>query len=245
MVDRVQQRKIRHRLAVQVKEFSLLAPLAIVAILTSGAHPGVVNDGLRGNVTPRLDPVPTGTVAVVASGAPVDGEVAVIVQNGTAGPVNSVRVRGTAMPANGGPAISARTATLVPAVLAPGEYGLGVLDFRKDALAPDAEIAFDVTSAKAKSPTDPALLAVSDFRLSSPLTGSVAQRLDLTVTNPGTRAVRGPLTVTVMCFGESARPATVSTVASKRSRLAAGTSLRMSVPFASLCPSYQVGARAA
>jgi hypothetical protein len=230
---------------VKAKEFYLLAPLAIVAMLTSGAHAGVVNDGLGGNVTPRLDPAPTGTVAVVASGAPVDGKVAVIVQNGTAGPVDSVRVRGTATRADGGSATSARTATLVPAVLAPGAYGLGVLDFRKNALAPGAQIAFDVTSSKAKSPTDPALLAVGDFLLSAPLTGSVAQRLDLIVTNPGRRAVRGPLTVTVMCFGESARPVTVATVAVKRSRLGAGKSVPVSVPLASLCPTYQVGARAA
>jgi hypothetical protein len=89
------------------------------------------------------------------------------------------------------------------------------------------------------------VLAVGDFQLSAPLTGRVAQRLDLTVTNSGNRAVRGPLTVTVMCFGESARPVTVATVAVKRLRLAASRSVPASVPLTSLCPTYQVGARAA
>src|SRR6478735_8835844 len=75
--------------------------------------------GLAGDATPRLDPVPAGAVAVVASSALNCGRVAVIVQNGTDDPVNNVRVAATAARPDGGAVTSVGTAKLVPATLAP------------------------------------------------------------------------------------------------------------------------------
>ena len=200
---------------------------------------------LAGNVTPALGSPPPGKVAVGAAGAAVDGRVAAIVQNGTSAPVHNLRVSGTATRADGGAVTTATTGTVVPSTLAPGAYGLLVLDFRKQGVAPGAAVQFRVKSTGTPSSTDPRLLAVGGFQLSAPLTGPVAQRLDVSVTNPGTRAVRGPLRITVMCFDEAAKPVTVASTRVRRAKLAAGKSVHASVPLTSLCPTYQVGAQAA
>ena len=225
-------------------------PLAIVALLLTLA-PIDVSAGagsevaLAGNVVPALGAAPAGKVAVVAAGAAVDGRVAAIVQNATSAPVHNLRVSGTATRADGGAVTAATTGSVVPSTLAPGAYGLLVLDFAKVGVAPGASVHFRVKSTEAPSSTDPRLLTVGNLQLSAPLTGRVAQYLDVTVTNPGTRAVRGPLRITVMCFDEAAKPVTVASTRVRRAKLAAGKSVHASVPLTSLCPTYQVGAQAA
>jgi len=222
---------------------AVLATLGIGLVLTADPTAGAPDPGLAGNVVPRLDAVPTGTVGVAAAAAPVDGKVAIIVQNGTASPVDRVRVRGTTA-APDGAVVHSRTNTLVPAVLAPGAYGLAALDFKRDS-APGASVSLDVKSSRSKSAADRALLAVGAFDLSAPLAGPSAQRLDLTVINPRGAVVHGPFSVTVMCFTEAARPAVVATSELKLSRLGPGKSVAMSVPLEYVCPTYLVGARAA
>lgn len=219
---------------------ALLTLTPLVAATGAGAEAA-----LAGNVAPALGVAPAGKVAVVAEGAAVDARVAAIVQNGTSAPVHNLRVSGTATRADGGAVTTATTSSVVPSTLAPGAHGLLVLDFRKQGVAPGASVRFRVKSTGAPASTDPRLLAVGGFQLSAPLTGPVAQHLGVSVTNPGTRAVRGPLRITVMCFDEAARPVTVASTRVRRATLAAGKSVHASVPLTSLCPTYQVGAQAA
>jgi hypothetical protein len=213
------------------------------AVGASGAGAATSRAALSGDATPRLDPAPAGQVDVVASSAPNGGRVAVIVQNGTDDPVNNVRVDATAARPDGGAVTSARTATLVPATLAPGEYGLAVLDFRKEGVAIDSTVSFEVRSTKAASGTDPKLLEVGELTRSAPTTGKVAQTLTFTVANPSKRAVRGPVTATVMCFNEAGKPVNLSTAKVRKAGLGAGKDATVSIGLAELCPTALVGAR--
>ena len=199
---------------------------------------------LSGDATPSLEPVPAGQVGVVASSAPNGSRVAVIVQNGTGGPVDNVRVDATATRPDGGAVTSARTATLVPATLAPGAYGLAVLDFRKEGVAIDSSLSFKVRSTKAASGTDPKLLEVGALTRSAPTTGKVAQTLTFTVANPSKRAVRGPVTATVMCFNEAGKPVNLTAAKVRKAGLGAGRDATVSIGLAELCPTALVGARA-
>jgi hypothetical protein len=199
----------------------------------------------RGNVTPALDAVPSGTVAVVASSAPVLGRVAIVVQNGSAAPVRNVRVTALATRADGGRATKASTNDLIPSTLVPGAIALGVVEFAPRDVRTNPALTFQVKSSRARSSDAPNALDVRDLVLSPPLTGNVAQRLDLIVANTGSRAVRGPLLVRVVCFGESARPSEPFDRAVRASKLAAGGTRAVSVDLQDLCPTHLVAARGA
>jgi hypothetical protein len=196
-----------------------------------------------GNVTPTLDPVPAGEVGVVAASAPVDGRIAVVVQNGTTRAVRNVRVTALATRADGGRATRAVTRDVMPSTLGPGEIALGVVEFRRRDVRAGSVMTFEATSGRAPSTDDPAVLDVGSFELSAPLEGKVAQTLDLTVSNPGSRTVNGPIALRVMCFNEAGRPALAVDGAVKTAKLRAGGNARATVRMRELCPSYLVAAQ--
>jgi hypothetical protein len=198
---------------------------------------------LAGDATPRLDPATVGQVAIAASSAPNHGRVAVIVRNDTNAPVNNVRIDATATRPDGGAVTSASTSSVVPATLAPGAYGLAVLDFRKQGVAIDSVVAFKVRHTKAASGIDPKLLVVSGLGRSAPTAGKVAQTLTFTVANPTKRAARGPITATIMCFNEAGKPVNLTTARVRPTGLGAGKAASVSVGLAELCPTALVGAR--
>lgn len=200
--------------------------------------------GLSGDATPALDPGTPGEVSVVASSAANRGRVAVIVRNGTDGPVNNIRVDATAARPDGSAVTAASTAKVVPATLGPGDYGLAVLDFRKDGVAVDSTVSYKVRATEAASGTDPKLLEVGALTRGAPTTGKVAQTLTFTVANPSSRAVRGPVTATVMCFNEAGKPVNLSTARVRTAGLGAGRHATVSMGLAELCPTALVGARA-
>lgn len=196
----------------------------------------------RGNVEPALDPVTAGKVAVVASSAPVDGRVVVIVQNGTANTVRKVRVTALATRSDGGRATKVSTDDLLPSILTPNAIALGALEFRPGDVPPGATLSFEVKSGRAPTDDDPTALEVGSFVLSARLAGKVAQTLDVTVTNPSARTINGPLDVRVMCFGEARRPAFAVDTVAKKSKLARRASASTTVKLRQLCPSYLVAA---
>ena len=169
----------------------LLATVAWTWGSTDVATSVVPSGPPRGNVEPALDPVPAGKVAVVAPSAPVDGSVAVIVQNGTATPVRNVRVTGFTTTPDGSSATKSSTQSVLPSTLAPDEIALGVVQFRPSAIAADSTLSFRVASRHALSAKDPTALDVGSLVLSPPLTGDVAQLLGVTVTNPSSRDSQG------------------------------------------------------
>ena len=58
--------------------------------------------------------------------------------------------------------------------------------------------------------------------LSRPMEGPVAQQMAVTVANLGGKTYTGPVTVTVMCFGEARNPAFVATATVKKAKVASG-----------------------
>jgi hypothetical protein len=225
---------------------ALLVSLTVVTWTSAsmGVAASLVPSGApSGNVEPTLDPVPAGTVAVVASSAPVAGRVAVIVQNGTTAPVRSVRVTALATHADGSRATKLTTQSVLPSTLAPDAIALGVFKFRPSDLSAGVTLSYKVKSGRAPSGKDPTSLDVGSFVLSPPLVGDPAQTLDVTVTNPSSHAVKGPVEVRVTCFGESARPAVSVDAKSKKSKLAAHASAHVVVKLHELCPSYLVAAK--
>jgi hypothetical protein len=87
---------------------------------------------------------------------------------------------------------------------------------------------------------------VQDLKLSPPLTGNVAQALAMRVSNPQPRAVRGPLRIMVTCFNEARLPVnTVTRKLGSTRKLGKGQTIALTVPLATLCPTYLVGALAA
>jgi hypothetical protein len=215
-------------------------PMAVATSRATAAPPGLP---LAGNVIPQLD-ASDGKVAVVASSAAQNGKVAVVVANGTSTPVRRVVVDGLATRPDGGVVTHATTRVTVPAVLAPGAIALGALDFGKHRIPRGAAFTFRVRSGRASTPADAGLLEVRDLTLSPPLEGAVAQTLAGRVVNAGERLQRGPVRVTVMCFDEARRPVEATTEIVEVRKLAPGKSVRATVPFATLCPTYLVGARA-
>jgi hypothetical protein len=155
-----------------------------------------------------------------------------------------VVVTGLATRPDGGSVTHTTTRVTVPAVIEPGGIALAGLNFGKHGVPRGATITFRVTSRRAATPTDPALLEVRDLVLSAPHAGSVAQTLDGQVFNTGTRTLQGPVSVTATCFDEARRPVATTTEVVEVRRIAPGRSVRATVPFATLCPTYLVGARA-
>jgi len=194
------------------------------------------------NAEPALDPA-NGAVSVVAAGAPVDGRVAVIVENGTTGPVRDVEVTALAAKADGSRSTKVVTRSLLPSTLAPGAIALGLLAFDASAVDADSTLAYKVSSGRAGVSRDPTALEVGSLVLSAPLAGVVAQTLGLEVSNPTSRTIKGPISVRVMCFGEARRPALVVDRRIKRSKLEAGASVSATVKLHELCPSYLVAAK--
>jgi hypothetical protein len=198
----------------------------------------------RGNVVPTLDAVPSGTVGVAAASAPVEGRVAVLVQNAETRPVRFVRVTGTAMLPDGRSA-HATTADIVPSKLVPGAIGVGLLRFRPRHVRGNPTLAFRVKASRSRSDNARDALDVRDITLTAPLRGTIAQRLNLTVFNPGKHAVRGPARVRLVCFGESGRPTGGIDRVKAVHRLAAGAAVDVRINLRDLCPSYLLVARGA
>ena len=222
--------------------------LAVVGLLAPAAVAGAVDDGvtpaLTGNAPVSVDPVPPGEVAVVAASAPVRNRVAFVVENGTDAPVRVVRVTAVAERASGTQATRASTVDVVPVRLAPGERAIGQVRFPRDTIDLAPVLTWEVRSTRAPSDPDPTRLAVDDLELSPPLGAVVAQTLDLSVTNPHSRKVAGPLVVQVLCVNEAGRPAVLARTKVARGALRAGASVPVTVELRELCPSYVVGARA-
>ena len=218
--------------------------LTLVVVSASFVSIGAVAPAPNGNVTPVLDPT-NGQVAVVASSAPVDNRVAVVVQNGTSKPVRSVKVTAFATRPDGGLATRAVTDDLVPSTLAPGAIAIGAVDFRPRPIPSNAVVTFAVKSGRAPSSDAPTALDVGQFVLSPPKEGKVAQTLDVTLTNPGARTVRGPIDVVVVCFGESSRPTVPALSTMPKAKVRSRASTRATVKLRSLCPTYLVAAHGA
>lgn len=215
-------------------------------VVLSGAPGGAVTGaGLAGDATPTLSAGTPGDVSVVAQSAPNNGRVAVIVRNDTDGPVTNLRIDATATRADGGSVTSSHTAALVPATLAPGAFGLAVLDFREQGVQVDSVVSFVVRHTRATSGIDPLLLEVGGLTRSPPRSGKVAQTLTFTVANPSERARRGPVTATVMCFNEAGKPVNLTRARVRRAGLRAGAGASVHVDLPELCPTALVGARAA
>jgi hypothetical protein len=155
-----------------------------------------------------------------------------------------VRIVGTATTSDGGAVTQARTAVTVPAALAPGAIALAALHFARG-VAPNATMAYQVRSTRARTAVDPGALTVGNLQLSAPLTGAVAQKLTVTITNPSNRVVRGRIRIAVMCFDEARKPSTASTTVVNPGRLRPGAGTAASVPLTTLCPTYLVGAERA
>ena len=214
--------------------------MALAFVPTTGA--GAATTGpIAGNVEPALDTVDPGTVGVAASGAPLRGVVPVVVQNRKPATVTHVRISARAVDGDGRTVARATTRTVVPEVLDPGALGLARVDFGDPLLPLGVSYKFVVTSKRGGS-ASPVTLEPTGFRLSPPMTGRVAQTLNVTLRNPTNTRARGPVRVAVMCFGESRRP--VQYVADKAhvAQLAPGTTMNTTVEFDELCPAYVVGA---
>jgi hypothetical protein len=214
--------------------WSALPPAGAVDSTTPGAP--------QGNVTPTLQTA-TG-VAVVAQSAPVDGQVALLVHNGTTKPVRIDLVTGVATSADGALALRARTVKTFPQVLAPDQLALTAVRFRGKALAPDAKITAKIRSTPMSPSRAKQVLSVGSLVLSPPLTGKVAQTMQATLTNATTTWTARLPEAAVMCFGEAGTPTTFSSARAAVRRVSPSTSASASVPLTSLCPSYLVAARA-
>jgi hypothetical protein len=196
----------------------------------------------QGNVTPTTQAKQG--VAVVAVSAPVDGRVALLLHNGSARPVRIDLVTAIATSSGGALATRARTTASYPQYLAPDELGLAGVTFRTRALTTGAVVTAKVRSTPVSAARAARALSVSNFVLSPPQTGTVAQTMGATLTNGTTTwTARSPQTA-VMCFGEAGDPTTFSSAHAPTRRLAPGGTVSVSVPLTSLCPTYLVAARA-
>jgi hypothetical protein len=218
--------------------------IAVAAMTAIGAAPGdavAVTPALLGNVEPALPSTLPTKVTVVANSAPVGADVGVVVRNGTTKAVDRVKVQATAK-APGGGTITRATTTVVPGVLASGALAIGNLKFGKSDLQAGTTFTFKVTSKPAKARAHATALEVREALLSRPMEGPVAQQLGVTIANLGPQTYSGPITVTVMCFGEARNPAFVTTTTVKKVKVASGSTTPATVTLSSLCPSYMVGA---
>lgn len=196
----------------------------------------------QGNVEPATTPVPG--VGAVATSSAVDDRVAVLLQNNgtTTGRVDLVSV--TATTSDGGRVTRARSVQSFPQVLAPGEFGLASVKFRRDEAPPGSTFAARVRSSTVKTAAAARALAVSDLVLAPPQTGAVPQAMSATVSNPTSSWTARAPEVAVMCFGEARNPVAVATARPSTARLQPGKQAKVSVPLPTLCPAYLVAARA-
>jgi hypothetical protein len=214
--------------------------VATFAFTVSAVSAAATVAGLSGNAQPKVaSPVPA-DVVVVAQGAPVGADVAVLVANGTDQPVRDVRLDATATRADGTVSTRARSVVVVPSVIAPGAFAVARVGFGKAPLAPDDKVTVGVrTSRRGGAAAGP--LSVSQTTLSGPQSGPVAQQLAVTLANGSTRAVRARGTLGVMCFGEAQNPVLTVTARVPKKKIAAGGTTTTTVDLPALCPSYLVG----
>jgi len=196
-----------------------------------------------GNVAPVVAPA-SGKVGVGAISAPVDGRVAVLVQNGSTKTARVDLVTVTATTPDGGTVVRARSLEAFPQVLAPGELSLASVKFRAGDVAPGATMAAKIRSRPVKAARAARSLVVSNLALSPPQTGAVAQTMTATVTNPTSSWTARAPKVAVMCFGEATNPVALATARPTTAKLAPGKQVTVAVPLATLCPTYLVAARA-
>ncbi len=222
------------------------AAALLVVVLVAGPPAGAVDTTApgspQGNVTPTLQPV--SGVAVVAQSAPVDGEVALVLHNGTTKPVRVDLVTAVATRSDGGLALRARTAKAYPQVLAPDQLALASVTYRKKSLVAGVTIAAKVRSTPVSASRARRVVSVGDLVLSAPLTGSVAQTMGATVTNATTNWTARLPEVAVVCFGEASTPTTFASARASARRIAPGKAASATVPLTLLCPTYLVAARA-
>ena len=130
----------------------------------------------------------------------------------------------------------------MPGALAPGGLGIANLKFGKAELPSGTTFSFKVRSKPAPAKSNAPALEVREALLSRPMEGPVAQQMAVTVANLGGKTYTGPVTVTVMCFGEARNPAFVATTTVKKAKVASGATTPATVPLSLLCPKYMVGA---
>jgi hypothetical protein len=185
-------------------------------------------------------------VAVVATSAPTDGRVAVILHNATTHAVRILRVDVIATSADGGSATRVHVTATYPQVLAPDTLALTAVSFGPQR-APAADATFDakVRSRRVSTAGAARTLSVAGLHLSAIQTGAVAQTMTASLTN-GTApswTARHPAAA-VVCFGEGGNPSTFATAKPNATKIAPGASAPVTVPLTSLCPTYLVAARA-
>ena len=235
------------RAAKRVASTGAAAVLLVVAfVATAPGGAGAVDTmspgSPQGNVTPTLQT--TTGVAVVAQSAPVDGQVALLLHNGTTKPVRVDLVTGVATRTDGGQAVRTRSVKTYPQVLAPDQLALASVTFRTKSLTPGATITAKVRSTPVTAARAQRVVSVSGLVLSAPLTGPVAQTMRATVSNATTSWTAKLPEVAVMCFGEAATPTTFASAKASVRRIAPGKTASASVPLSLLCPTYLVAARA-
>jgi hypothetical protein len=196
-----------------------------------------------GNAGPALGPS-DGRVSAAATSAPVDDRVAVLIRNGSTKTARVDLVTVTATSRDGGTVVKARSLEAFPQVLAPGELALASVKFRAGDVAPGAAIAAKIRSTPVGAARAARALTVGNLALSPPQTGSVAQTMTTTVSNPTSSWPARSPKVAVMCFGEATNPVAVATAPLTKARLAPGKQTSVSVPLSTLCPTYLVAARA-
>jgi hypothetical protein len=229
---------------------TVVALFALVGVAVVASPAGAVATdpaavpALTGNAPVAVDPVPPGEVAVVAASAPVRDQVAFVVENGSDATVRVVKVTAVAERSTGTQATRASTTAVAPARLAPGERAIGRVTFRRGTIDLAPTLTWEVRTARAAASPDPTRLAVGDLVLSPPKGAVVAQTLDLTLTNPQTRALSRPFVVEVLCLNEAGRPAVLARAGVGRTKLGAGKSTPVTAELRELCPSFVVGARA-
>jgi hypothetical protein len=229
-----------------IRRVGSVACATVFLLALAGSHAGAVDTTApgspQGNATPTVQP--TTGVAVVAQSAPVDGQVALLLHNGTTKPVRIERITGVATSTEGGVAVRARSAKAYPQVLAPDQLALAAVKFRAKSIAPNATITAKVRSTPVPTAKAGRVLSVGDLVLSPPMTGAVAQTVRATVTTATTRWTARVPEVAVVCFGEASTPSTFAAAPTTAKRIAPGKAVSATVPLTSLCPTYLVAARA-
>jgi hypothetical protein len=216
----------------------VLLVAALVALVGAPASASV--SGLSGNAQPALPASLPSKVAVVAQGAPVGADVAVLVYNGASRPVRKVHLTGTATLADGTASMRSRTSVVVPSVIAPGAFAVARVGFGKAPLALDDTVKVKVRKSRTGGSTRTSL-TVRESELSRPMEGPIAQQLSVTLANERSRAVRGHGLLGVMCFGEAGDPVLTVTARVPKGKVAAGATTTTLVDLPELCPSYLVG----
>jgi len=218
--------------------------LVLVGVLCgpAGAVDTMSPGSPQGNVTPTIQP--STTVEVVAQSAPVSGQVALLLHNGTAEPVRVDLVTGVATRSDGGFAVRARATKTFPQVLAPDQLALTSVAFPRKLLPSDARITAKVRSTPVSAARAERVLSVGDLVLSPPMTGAVAQTMRTTLANASASWTARVPEVAVMCFGEASTPTTFASARASVRRIAPSGTASATVPLSSLCPTYLVAARA-